>query len=109
MSAYLMLPYYFARFWFMEAPSGILDFFLSLNHAFFHFFSLPLLIHTFFQPLKNEYRKGLVGFSIGMGIVVKTLLIFADIILFLFLLIIEAFILIAFLAFPFLTLALLLW
>ena len=37
--------------------------------------SLTLLVQSFFQPLKHEYRKGLVGFSIGMGIVFKGILI----------------------------------
>lgn len=41
------------------------------------------MVRTFFRPLKNEYRKGLVGFSLGMGIFVKTILIFVDLIIFL--------------------------
>ncbi len=109
MFSYLRFPYYFVRFWFIEAPSGMLDFFLSLNHAFFHFFSLPLFLRTFFQPLKNEYRTGLVGFSIGMGIAVKTVLILVDILLFIILLIFEAAVLVSFVVFPFLTIALLIW
>lgn len=40
------------------------------------------MIRTFFKPLKNEYRKGLVVFSIGMGIFIKTALIFFDLVFF---------------------------
>ena len=37
--------------------------------------SVGLLFKTFFKPLKNEYREGLVVFSVVMGLVVKTILI----------------------------------
>lgn len=36
--------------------------------------SVPLLIKTFFKPLKNEYRDGLVLFSIIMGMIIKLVL-----------------------------------
>ncbi len=109
MSAYLFLPIYFLRFWYIEAPSAILDYFLSLNSAFFHLFSLPLFLRTFFQPVKNEYRKGLVGFSVGMGIAIKSGFILVDLMLFLCLLLLEMIIIGGFLAFPLFTVALLLW
>jgi hypothetical protein len=82
-------------------------FFASLNHAFFQLFSLPLLVKTFFRPLKNEYRQGLVGFSIGMGIAVKSGIILFDVTLFLLLLLIETLFIIAFLSFPIATILLL--
>lgn len=107
MTAYLLLPYYFVVFWFVEAPHGIIRYFGSVNRAFFQLFSLPLLLRTFFQPLKNEYRKGLVGFSISMGIVVKTMLILANLVLFIPLVLLETFVVVGFLAFPFATVALL--
>ena len=103
MTAYLLLPYYFFIFWFVDAPKDIIGFFLSVNKAFFQLFSLPLLLRTFFQPIKNEYRKGLVGFSIGMGIGVKSILIIVNFILLIPLLAIEVALLLAFIAFPFVT------
>ncbi|MBP9716524.1 MAG: hypothetical protein KBD51_01130 [Candidatus Levybacteria bacterium] len=55
---------------------------MSVNHAVLQILSLPLMLRTFFKPLKNEYRKGLVVFSIGMGIFIKTTLIFFDLVFF---------------------------
>jgi hypothetical protein len=108
MTAYLLLPYYFVIFWFVEAPRGIIRYFGSVNRAFFQLFSLPLLVRTFFQPIKNEYRKGLVGFSIGMGIAIKSVLIIVNLILFIPLLLLETFVVLGFVLFPFATAALLL-
>lgn len=104
---YLSLPFIFLKFWFVEAPLAILRYYGSLNTSFLHFSSLLLMIKTFFRPLKNEYREGLVGFSIGMGIVVKTVFIFLDLFLFGLLLAIEALLLIIFILLPFLSLFLL--
>ncbi|MDP3987600.1 MAG: hypothetical protein Q8P80_00445 [Candidatus Levybacteria bacterium] len=86
---YLSLPLFFLKFWFLEAPKGLISFFVSLNRAFLNSFSLLLLIKTYFKPWKNEYRKGLVGFSIGMGMFIKSIVIIADIVLLLILLAIE--------------------
>ena len=36
--------------------------------------SVPILLRTFFKPLKNEYREGLVFFSIITGVVIKLIL-----------------------------------
>jgi hypothetical protein len=105
----LTLPLYFFRFWYFEVPSRMLDYFLSLNQAFFQLFSLPLFLRTYFQPLKNEYRKGLVGFSLGMGIAVKTIFIVVDLLLFAGLLLVELFLLGGFLLFPVLTVLILIW
>lgn len=63
-------------------------------------FALPLCFTTFFKPLKNEYREGLVGFSRAIGILVKTIIIFTDMFLLLLLLFIEFFVVISFLFFP---------
>lgn len=100
MTAYLLLPFALLKFWYFEAPFGILQLFDSLNRAFLQLFSLLLLAKTFFKPLKNEYRKGLVGFSIGMGMVVKTCMIAADLVLFSLLLFFELLLLLLFLLFP---------
>ena len=97
---YLTLPLTFLKFWYLEAPVGILGFFGSLNSAFLQLFSLPLLVRTYFKPWKSEYRKGLVGFSIGMGIFIKSLVIIADIVLLLLLLSFEVTFVITFIVFP---------
>lgn len=99
----ILLPFYVLHFWYLEAPIRLLNYFWNLNRAFFHFFSLPLMIRTFFKPWKNEYRKGLVGFSIFMGMVFKTILIIADLFLFFALLAAEVLGFVFFLSFPILS------
>lgn len=100
MGFYLSLPFVFLKFWYIEAPWALLVFFGSLNRAFLHLFSLALLIKTYFRPWKNEYREGLVGFSIGMGMFIKTFAIAADLLIFLFLLAVEIVLFIIFLLWP---------
>ena len=78
----LKLPLQILKFWYLEEPKNILSFFVSLNKAFLVAFSLPLMLKTFFRPWKNEYREGLVGFSIFMGIVIKTMFVTADLLIF---------------------------
>lgn len=97
---YARLPLSFLKFWFFESPLNILQFFFSLNSAFMHFFSLPLFIQTYFKPLKNEYRQGLVGFSRAVGIFIKTFLIAADIIMLTILLSAETIIFVGYIFFP---------
>ncbi|MEK7518288.1 MAG: ATP-dependent Clp protease ATP-binding subunit [Patescibacteria group bacterium] len=96
----MLLPLIFLRFWFLEAPIGLIGFFGSLNKAFLQLFSLPLLVRTYFKPWKNEYREGLVGFSIGMGMGIKTFVIIADIVLLLILLIFEFLLILGFTIWP---------
>jgi hypothetical protein len=103
MKNYAALPLLFLKFWYIESPSEIFRFFWSLNSAFFHLFSLPLLLKTYFQPIKNEYRQGLVGFSRAMGIAIKSVIILVDFILLILLLAIEISVLAYFLFFPALT------
>lgn len=100
MGFYLLLPFLFLKFWYLEAPKGLLAFFASLNEAFLKLFSLSLLVRTYFKPWKNEYRKGLVGFSIGMGMFIKTFFILADLILLFALLAIEFVVVAIFLTWP---------
>ncbi len=83
------LPLIFLKFWFWEAPREQIAFFSSLNSAFVQLFSLPLLLRTFFKPWKNEYREGLVGFSIGMGMFIKAIVIIVDVALLLLLISLE--------------------
>lgn len=103
MQNYLFLPLDFLKFWFFEAPREIIVFFASLNRAFFQMFALPLFLRTFFKPLKNEYRQGLVGFSRAMGMAIKSLFIIADLIILIPLLCFEILVLVSFLAFPIVT------
>lgn len=99
----ILLPFYILKFWYLEAPINLLKYFFHLNKAFFHLFSLTLMLKTFFKPWKNEYREGLIKFSIFMGMVFKTMFIVADIFLFSLLLLFEVVLFIAFLAWPILT------
>ena len=101
MGFYLSLPFLFIKFWFLEAPVRLAKYFSSLNHAALQILSLKLLLTTFFKPLKNEYRKGLVGFSIGMGIIVKSILIIADLFILSFLLWVEVLVIAGFILWPF--------
>lgn len=70
-------------------------------------FSLPLFIKTYFRPWKNEYRKGLVGFSIAMGMFVKTIVIIVDTVLLFLLLVFEVIFMVSFVLWPIGTLLLL--
>ena len=94
------LPISIVKFWYLEAPLLLISYFLSLNRVFLNAFSLPLMLKTFFRPWKNEYREGLVRFSIFMGIVIKTLFIISDLFLLLLLIIIEFIIFLCFLTLP---------
>lgn len=100
MGFYSSLPFIFLKFWYIELPYALIVFFGSLNRAFLHLFSLPLLVRTYFKPWKNEYREGLVGFSIAMGMFIKTFIILADLSIFLLLFALEVLALIAFLSLP---------
>lgn len=101
---YLSLPLAFLKFWFFDSPVALFLFFSSLNSSFLQLCSLPLLLRTFFKPLKNEYRKGLVGFSIAMGIFVKSVLILADLAILFLLLLFEITVFVSYWLFPFATL-----
>lgn len=103
----MALPFTFLKFWYIDAPREILSFLASFNTYFMELFALPLCLRTFFKPLKNEYREGLVGFSIAMGILFKTVLIFIDLIILACILIFECIVLLSFLVFPVITVLLL--
>jgi len=85
----------------MEAPVGMLRFFRYLNLYMISALSIRLLIKTFFKPLKNEYRIGLVWFSIMMGVGFKSVLIITSFIMLILVFAFEIVFLFAFLAFPF--------
>lgn len=107
MNGFLLLPLIFAKFWFVEAPLSLIGYFHSFNHAFLELFSLPLFLKTFFKPLKNEYREGLIVFSRIMGMVIKFVLIIVDVGLYILILAVEGLILIGFVTFPIATVYLL--
>ncbi len=103
MQTYLFLPRDFLKFWYIEAPRDIMLYFFSFNKAFLQLFSLPLLVRTFFQPLKNEYRQGLIWFSIGMGIAIKSFLILISFCLLLLILAVQLTLIFLFLTWPIVT------
>lgn len=103
MNFYLSIPLLFLRFWSVDGPVRLIQYFMSVNHAALQILSLFLLIRTFFKPLKNEYRKGLVVFSIVFGMVLKSALIFVDLIFLAGLLLIEILIIGLFILWPFLS------
>lgn len=106
MNSYLALPWIFIKFWYFDAPLGMIGYFSSLNNAFFELLSLPLFLRTFFKPLKNEYRQGLVGFSRAMGMLVKSFFIMVDLAIFSIILVLELCSLAIFLLFPLITILL---
>lgn len=99
----MSLPVLFLKFWFIDGPIRLIGYFLSVNHVALQVLSLPLLIRTFFKPLKNEYRKGLVGFSIVFGIILKSALIISDLVLLGVIIFVEIGLLAAFVLWPFFT------
>jgi ATP-dependent Clp protease ATP-binding subunit ClpC len=96
----MALPLQFLRFWFFDSPRNLIAIIISLNQSFLQLTSLTLFIKTFFKPWKNEYREGLVGFSIGMGMFIKAMFIVADTFLFLILLLLEILLLGGFIVWP---------
>ncbi|OGH19043.1 MAG: hypothetical protein A3F31_01030 [Candidatus Levybacteria bacterium RIFCSPHIGHO2_12_FULL_38_12] len=96
----MQLPLLCIKFWFFEAPNRLYTYFASLNSSLLQLFSLPLLVKTFFKPIKNEYREGLVGFSIVMGMAVKSVLIVVDLLFLFIVLTFELLILLVFLLIP---------
>lgn len=107
MTAYLFLPLRFVVFWFIEAPIALLRYFFAWNISLMYYLSIPLFLRTFFKPLKNEYRAGLVGFSIAMGIVMKTVLLMFSLLFFGIIAVTELVITISFVLIPVGTVALL--
>lgn len=96
----LTLPVDILRFWYLEAPISLLHYFASLNKSFFNVFSIPLMLKTFFRPWKNEYREGLIKFSVFMGIAIKSIFIFGDLVIFAGLVVAEIAVFIGFLLLP---------
>lgn len=96
----MLLPLVFLRFWFIDSPKNLFSIFGSFNNAYLQLSSLSILVSSYFKPWKNEYREGLIGISIAMGIFIKTVVIIADIILFLIILIVEILLFVCFISLP---------
>ena len=68
----LLAPVFLVPFWYRDFLLG------SIKTSYYVFIyianllSVPLLLHTFFKPLKSEYREGLVLFSVLVGIIIKS-------------------------------------
>ena len=90
----------FVRFWLIDTPMYFVGYFSSINSAFLQLFSLPLLVKTYFKPWKNEYRKDFVPIAILIGVVIKTCVIFVDLVLFVILLAAEAVFIFTFMLWP---------
>ena len=102
MKTALMYPLEIVIFWYHDVGLGAIDYFTRLNSYLLHLFSVPLLFSTLFKPLKNEYRKGLVLFSIIFGLFLKSFLISVSIFFLIVFLIIELFIIAGIFILPFL-------
>lgn len=98
----LLYPIAVVLFWYKDGFVSLLLYFRSLNDYCIRLFSLPGLFVTFFRPLKNEYRKNLVIFSILFGMFVKTFLIVASLGVLAVLMALELVVVILYLIFPFL-------
>lgn len=57
--------------------------------ASYHLLGVGSIFKTFFKPWKNEYREGLVRFSIFMGMFMKALLLLGYVFFFSVLILIE--------------------
>lgn len=103
MKTALIYPFDLIIFWYHDVCLTSIDFFIRFNSYFLKVLSTPILIKTFFKPLKNEYRKGLVLFSIVFGIIVKTFLVSFSLSLIAFFIFIELFLVAFLFLLPFLS------
>lgn len=73
----LLYPYFLVVFWYRDFFSGSVRVSAQILEYTASLLSVPLLLKTFFKPLKNEYREGLVLFSVLAGIFIKSLILLA--------------------------------
>ncbi len=102
-SDYLYFVISFFNFWYTKAPVSLISYFASLNTSVSRALSLQILISSFFKPWKNEYRKDLITFAIVIGIFIKSILIFFDLVILIILFVLEIMMIILFLIWPVLT------
>jgi len=98
----LSYPVLVVLFWYKDGLIEILLYFSSFNKYLIKLFSLRALIQTFFSPLKNEYRKNLVLFSVLFGMFIKFFLIAASVSIIVLFLFIEIFLGLLYVLLPFL-------
>ncbi len=100
-STYLLsLPLEFLRWWFIDATFNLLAILKFILAASYRFLGISLIFKTFFKPWKNEYREGLTRFALLMGMFIKTIFLFFDLMFFSGLILVEGAVLIVWLAFP---------
>lgn len=93
MLAFIYYPLYLISFWYKDVLGNLLSFFVDFNRYVAALLSFPLLVKTFFKPLKNEYRAGLVVFSIVFGICIKSVLVLMGVLTILVMLFVEVLVL----------------
>lgn len=99
--AYLSsLPLQFLLWWFVEATFTLFKIMRFSLAAAYHLLGTGSLIKTFFKPWKNEYREGLVRFSILMGMFMKTMLLIFDLFFFSLLILTEFILLLGWILLP---------
>lgn len=96
----LLYPVAVILFWYKDGVIAILSYFESLNDYVVRLFSLPGLFGTYFTPLKNEYRKNLVLFSVLFGVVIKTFLIIASLSILAVVFLLECILFVLYVSFP---------
>jgi|SRR3989344_3274575 len=84
-----LLPFTFIVWWFSDNVKLTYRILSYIFILVIHLLGYKSLFKTFFQPWKNEYREGLVGFSKLMGAFMKSLMIFTESIILLILLAFE--------------------
>jgi len=100
----LSYPLLVVLFWYKEGIFYILLYFRSFDDYCIRLLSLHGLFSSYFKPLKNEYRKNLILFSILFGVIVKTCLIAISLLLLFFILLFEGLLLLLYILFPILPL-----
>lgn len=96
----IKLPLLFAYWWFVQAPAKLVVFFFNYFVHLTQVLSVPLLLKTFFVPWKNENKKGYVGIARGIGMVVKTAVLLADLMILTVALLVEASLLLLWMVLP---------
>ena len=96
----ILYPLFILLFLYVDIPLKTVRFMHSLNMYMLHLLSVPILVRTLFKPLKNEYHKGLILFSILFGISVKSVLISISLVIVLLFAVIECILLAFYLVLP---------
>lgn len=100
MIAFLYYPIYLVLFWYKDILGSVFIFFIQINRYAASILSVPQFLKTYFKPVKNEYRDGLILFSIILGIVIKSFLLVISILILLVMLLLEVMVLSLFILMP---------